>query len=103
MSEYNKMPCIKPKKIPSKQDTLKSIEARVENRFGDARSNLIKLAARILLHAPSTFIEDYDLPKTTPLAAKRAIIKLAGEQSEKQRRWAIELRQIADSLKEGDK
>jgi len=65
-----------------------------------ARSEIIKIAAEMLHHPalPSSFIEDWDLPKSTPLKTCRKIIDAADKVDEQCKRWAVRLRSVFDSL-----
>lgn len=47
---------------------------------------------------PSEFADDYKFPQSTPLSAKRTVIKCSETANEQSRLWAIKLRDIANSL-----
>jgi ribosomal protein S27AE len=68
------------------------------------KAELIKLAAEMAMCQcmPSTNIEDWDLPKTTPVAAKRKIEASACLAEDQCKSWAIRLRQIVDGMDEAD-
>ena len=66
-----------------------------------ARRDILKIAAELLHHPalPSTFIEDWSLPKSTPRKTCRKIIASADAVDEQCKRWAVRLRAVYDSLK----
>jgi len=67
----------------------------------EQRDRLIKLAARILTTStpPSLEISDHEhVPKNVPVKWWRWIYKKLDASENERKRWAIEIREIADSL-----
>ena len=65
----------------------------------DGRTELLKLAGEMVagVGMPSTFLEDWKLPKTTPRRACRQIRDAADKADEQCKRWAVRLRGIIDA------
>lgn len=64
----------------------------------EQRSQLIKLAGEMVRSKgmPSPYVEDWDLPKSTPVKARRQIQEAARMANEQARLWAVALRDIVD-------
>lgn len=65
-----------------------------------AQGKLIALAAEMVLGKglPSSFVEDHQLPKTTPVTARRLISQELERMDRTTKDWAYRLRQISNSL-----
>ncbi len=63
-----------------------------------ALSTLLQVGANMLTTVISSEISEWDLPKTTPLKAKRKIIQEADKWNDVNRRRAIELKNAYDVL-----
>jgi hypothetical protein len=63
-------------------------------------AELINLAAEMARGKgmPSPYIDDYGLPKSTPVGAKCTMMEVANIAQDQSRDWAIRLRAIADRL-----
>ena len=64
----------------------------------DALSTLLRVGANMLMTGISCEISEWDLPKSTPLKAKRKIVQEADKWNDENRRRAIELKTVYDVL-----
>lgn len=66
------------------------------------KSLLITLAAEMVrgVNMPLEFVEDWNLPKSTPMKARREISAASQIASAQCRDWANRIRKIVDSAKE---
>ena len=65
------------------------------------KSRLIQLAAE-MVHGkgmPPEFVTDWELPKTTPVTAKREILRATKEARDKCREWSRRIMEIVDAGK----
>jgi hypothetical protein len=65
------------------------------------KSRLIKLASEMVLcrGMPPEFVTDWDLPKTTPVTAKREILRATKEAHDKCREWSRRIMEIVNDAK----
>jgi hypothetical protein len=66
----------------------------------EAHDRLLKLSVGMLTSkaTPSPFIDDWEIPKSTPKATNKAIVNAAEQAQEQIRLWAVEISEIAKSL-----
>ncbi len=69
-----------------------------ESAVRDAISKILDVGARMLTTGISCEISEWDLPKTTPMKAKRKIVKEAERWNKVNRLRAIELKSAYDVL-----
>ena len=69
-----------------------------ERAIREALYKLLKIGANMLTNGISAEIDEWDLPKTTPISAKRKIIREACRWNDLNRRRAIELKGVYDIL-----
>lgn len=65
------------------------------------KSLLIELAAEMVRcqHMPSEFVEDWDIPKSTPMKTRRAIQASTSIARSQSVQWANRIRRIVDGVK----
>ena len=82
--------------------TAKATNFRVgdvsESVVNEALSTILKVGARMLTTGISGDIDEWDLPKSTPIKAKTKIVQEAEKWNDIQRRRAIELKGAYDAL-----
>jgi hypothetical protein len=77
---------------------LCALDAVSESAVQDALTTILKVGVRMLTTGISGDMNDWDLPKTTPLKAKRMITAEADKRNEIDRQRAIELKGACDTL-----
>jgi hypothetical protein len=74
------------------------LKKHIDSTTEEALSKILKVAASMLTTGISGEISEWDLPKTTPLKAKRKIVKEADKWNNVNRIRAIELKDAYDVL-----
>lgn len=64
----------------------------------EALSELLKVAASLLINAPSSFAEDWQFSKSTPKKDRRKVLDSSAAVEEQHRLAAIKLKSIYDIL-----
>jgi hypothetical protein len=71
---------------------------KTDSAIRDALSTLLQVGASMVTTGISGEISEWELPKTTPLKAKRKIVQEADKWNDVNRRRAIELKNAYDVL-----